>query len=645
MTDFLNDKPKTNMSQELSKTGDVKIQYIKQDALHGSPTNPRKHFAAEPLEELSRSIEEHGIQMPLLCRVSPHEEGKFEIVAGERRWRANGLLLERLASAGRDEMYERRLLLPVILRVLDDATVLELQLIENLQRTDLTALEEAAGYQALLDLPGKAYTPTIIAQRVSKNVQTVRNKLRMLGAPQVLQDALADALAGISPLHLVLVSKVAGAQNREQCAREIMQGEFDYELQKKVPMSARETAVHITEKYRRPLKGVAWDLADAELVPEAGACVTCPHFAQHAATQDEELAAELGGARGQTQPLTCMDPACHQRKQAAAFRRCEAAAKEGVVTVMKPKEAAAIMSASGIMHWNAKWVKLDDKPGHAVTGHYDASKLPTWRVLIGDRLPPGALTVANTELGGIIELVLLADAMTAAQGDATHGELFQKMPPSGKKELTEEQAKQKEKEVFAGKVMAREKNCLLQHLFDSAMAKGLDADGGLAVLDCLLHEAGMEGNRLICSWQKLEPAAVKKGDELSQGHYRAAIMTSLRARDAGKPEIDAMIMIAGLAKWVKVYGQSISSLGSLQEYFGFDKRTITALATAEVRAEMAAKAAKKKPAVAVKNNSVDPVEVSAEKEAGKTAAADARAKDGDGLKPELRTKKTKVTQS
>ena len=120
------------------------ITYIGRELLHASETNPRKHFAQGALEELGKSIEVQGIIQPLIVRVSvPWTERMsgvthYEIVAGERRYRSG-------CAVGLMEF-------PTIVRVLADWEVVELQLIENLQREDVTAYEEAVGYASLLEL-------------------------------------------------------------------------------------------------------------------------------------------------------------------------------------------------------------------------------------------------------------------------------------------------------------------------------------------------------------------------------------------------------------------------------------------------------------------------------------------------------------
>lgn len=632
------------------------IRRINLGHLHPSPTNPRKHFDAEGLAELASSIEEHGIKMPLLARPSKTEAGQFEIVAGERRFRANTLLVtilpERIELAsdnGNVELVDRlttlyaaRLDVPVIVEDLDDATVLELQLVENLQRRDLTALEEAEGYQRLLDLKEKGYTPEKIAQKIGRTARTVLHKLRMLQAPRTLRDALNLGLVG--ERHLVLVASIPGKKQREEAAKAILDGEFDYEEAKNVALSVRETITLINRKYRQSLKGAPWKLDDAELVSEAGACANCPFFAGFAATQDAELAAELGNCRGQTDPLTCMKPDCFKSKQDAVWQRRQQEAKDGTVKVLKPAEASKIVGDDGWLIGSAarsRYVKLDDKPSFEETGSYDNSKLPTWRELMEDRLPSGSIVVVNAKDAGIVELVERPLAIETARGHAEHGKIFSQatsVKPK-KEDLTTAERKKLDKERFEKRVEARMRHALLGHLHDCALTKGMGAETSLAVLETALYEAGMDGNRLLCEWKGWEPEPAKKGSNLSQDNYRAAILKQMKAADCGKPEIDAMIMCAILAKWIKAYGMKISSLAPLQKHFGFDEKTIRALATAEVNAEQATKA-KKKPDTKAVSNASDPVNWSADAEASKVKAADKIAKRG--MKKEAAPEPVKV---
>lgn len=131
---------------------------------------PRKDFDEQALSELADSIREHGIIQPLLVR--PLAAGGFQLVAGERRWRAARML-------GLAEV-------PVVVREMSETQVMEVALIENLQREDLNPLEEANGYKELMNACG--LTQEQVAKRVGKSRSAVANSLRLLNLPQELRD-------------------------------------------------------------------------------------------------------------------------------------------------------------------------------------------------------------------------------------------------------------------------------------------------------------------------------------------------------------------------------------------------------------------------------------------------------------------------
>ncbi|WP_404400962.1 ParB/RepB/Spo0J family partition protein [Pelagibacterium halotolerans] len=133
--------------------------------------NPRKDFDDELLEDLTNSIREKGVMQPLLVRPSADDPDRFEIIAGERRWRA-------AQKAGLHEV-------PVLVREVDDKEALELAIIENVQRADLNALEEAQGYGQLMDQFG--YTQNDLAQVIGKSRSHVANTLRLLRLPSEVQ--------------------------------------------------------------------------------------------------------------------------------------------------------------------------------------------------------------------------------------------------------------------------------------------------------------------------------------------------------------------------------------------------------------------------------------------------------------------------
>lgn len=149
----------------------VPIEFISRN-----PKNPRRHFTESELDDLAQSIREHGVVQPVVVRPSPDHPNRFELIAGERRWRA----------AQRANLTE----IPVIIRDVDDRTALELAIIENVQRTDLNPLEEGQGYQQLIDEHN--YTQVDLAQVIGKSRSHVANTLRLLKLPAKVQQFIND---------------------------------------------------------------------------------------------------------------------------------------------------------------------------------------------------------------------------------------------------------------------------------------------------------------------------------------------------------------------------------------------------------------------------------------------------------------------
>ncbi len=145
-------------------------------AIRPGAFQPRRSFAEDEIEMLARSIREQGLLQPLLVRPLGAGEAGFELVAGERRWRA-------AQQIGLHEV-------PVVVRALGDAEAIELALVENLQREDLSALEEAAAYRRLIDAFGR--TQTQLAEAVGKSRSHVANTLRLLSLPPEVRRRLDD---------------------------------------------------------------------------------------------------------------------------------------------------------------------------------------------------------------------------------------------------------------------------------------------------------------------------------------------------------------------------------------------------------------------------------------------------------------------
>lgn len=179
------------------------IRRLPVEFIIASPNNPRRHFAPEDLEDLTNSIREKGVMQPLLVRPSPVEPDQYELVAGERRWRA----------AQRAGLHE----VPVIIREVDDREALELAIIENVQRADLNSIEESKGYDQLMQQFG--YTQADLAQVIGKSRSHVANTLRLMKLPTDVQEYVSDGALSAGHARALIT-----ASNPSELAKRIIDG-------------------------------------------------------------------------------------------------------------------------------------------------------------------------------------------------------------------------------------------------------------------------------------------------------------------------------------------------------------------------------------------------------------------------------------
>ena len=158
-----------NDTEDKNEVVSLKISQIEPNR-----NQPRRHFDEDALQELAQSISEHGVLQPILVR--PMIYGGYQIIAGERRYRASRM-------AGLTEI-------PAIIRELSDSETMQIALIENLQRSDLSPLEEARGYQTLIDEYG--FSQEDVARTVGKSRSAVANTLRLIGLPDEVKDLLEE---------------------------------------------------------------------------------------------------------------------------------------------------------------------------------------------------------------------------------------------------------------------------------------------------------------------------------------------------------------------------------------------------------------------------------------------------------------------
>jgi ParB family chromosome partitioning protein len=198
-----------------------------------NPDQPRRTFSQDNLEELASSIKSKGIIQPLIVRERPNHEGEYEIVAGERRWRA--AQMARLHHV------------PVVIRSFTDTEVLEIAIIENIQRADLNPVEEAMGYRQLMDKFG--HTQEKLAEALGKSRSYIANLLRLLSLPDEILNMLRDGQLSIGHARALITSDhpidlarkiIAGGlsvRETERLVKQASQGEMSPK-QKQAPQGA-----------------------------------------------------------------------------------------------------------------------------------------------------------------------------------------------------------------------------------------------------------------------------------------------------------------------------------------------------------------------------------------------------------------------
>jgi len=289
------------------------------DWLVVSPTNPRKTFDEDAMQELAASIRENGVLQPLLVR--PRAERSFEIVFGERRYRG-------AAMAEKDTV-------PVCIREMSDAQVLEAQLVENLQRQDVHPLHEAQGFAALLRLEEPKYSVELIAAKCGKSAGYVTSRLRLTELAPAAVEAFTKDEIGLG--HALLLAKLQSQQQEEALTACWQESYTGGSKAKRILLPVRHLREWIEHNILLELATAPFSKEDATLVPEAGSCHDCPKRTGHNTLLFEGIAAQHD---------SCSDPACYAAKVDAHVKQT-VAEKPKLVQITtaygKPAEGSAIV--------------------------------------------------------------------------------------------------------------------------------------------------------------------------------------------------------------------------------------------------------------------------------------------------------------
>lgn len=303
------------------------------DAIAPSLTNPRKTFDPARLDELTASIKASGVHQPVLLRplppnrledtahLSPRPE--FELVAGERRWRAS-------KAAGLETI-------PAMVRAMTDEEVLEIQVVENLQRDDLTALEEAQGYEVLMQHSG--ITAEQVAEKIGKSRTYVFNRLKLMDLGQDGREALRMGMLDASKA--LLLARIPDTALQVKALQEILRPNHPEGV-----MSARMAGDWIRSRYMLKLEQAPFNMSDTSFVQ--GSCSGC--LKRTGAAPD--IFADVKGAD------VCTDPSCYDNKVQVHRSRVRDALEESGHTVIDEREAKEIMPYA--MSALVGYARLDD---------------------------------------------------------------------------------------------------------------------------------------------------------------------------------------------------------------------------------------------------------------------------------------------
>src|ERR1700761_4888769 len=276
-------------------------QEVPLSALVPSPTNPRQHFDESALRELAETIRKSGVYQAILVRP---KDNTLEIVFGERRWRASSL-------AGKETI-------PALVREMNDAEVLEAQLVENLQRRDVHPMEEAEGYKRLLLLAEPTYTVEQIAAKMGKTPVYVTTRLKLTELCDEAAAAFYQDHIGVG--HALLLAKLPPEQQKpalRACFKEVYTGG---DKPAHVLLPVRNLQFWIATNILLVLKDAPFNKRDAQLVPTAGSCADCPKRTGH----NKLLFGDDLGKQGDQ----CTDPTCYQAKVDAHVAKAIAAKPE-----------------------------------------------------------------------------------------------------------------------------------------------------------------------------------------------------------------------------------------------------------------------------------------------------------------------------
>ncbi len=470
-----------------------------------SPTNPRKHVSSEYIKGLAATIKQHGVIQPITVRPNPRGMPIYEIVVGFCRWKAS-------QEAGKDDI-------PAFWRKLDDKQVLELQVIENLQREDVHPLEEAEGYQRLMKDHG--YTADTLGDKVGKSKAYIYARLKLLALCGPAQKAFYDG--GLNPSTALLVARIPDEKLQIQATKEIAHGMYN-----QGPMSVRNAEEHVQRHYMLKLNEAPFSRTDDTLLTAAGCCDKCPKRTGN----QVDLFTDVKNAD------VCTDPPCYQAKKEAHIKRQQELAKAEGRKIIAGKEAEKIKPNS-YGDLNGGYVDLDKKI-------YFDGKHKSVREVLGKDAPAADILMDPHHKGEMIEVVSKATLKEKleAKGTKAATAALETLSPSrgGGKSDADKAAERKRKRdiTFRQRLFEQIRSHLLVECEQNDTAPYLEPEEEVLVASAFFERSTWEDQKRVAKlW--MGPSEEKQEDSALVHEFRKRI-TAFPRKDLARLMIDLTIV-------------------------------------------------------------------------------------------------------
>lgn len=538
----------------------AKIEWlILGDVLRGS-LNPRKHFDQEKITQLVQSFTEHGFTPALshlLVRTHPTEKGKYELICGERRWRAaTELGLEKV---------------PVVVEEMADRKVLELQIVENLQREGLTALEEAEGFRALLDFcepdGTRSHSIKSLAKEVGRTEMHIRDRLslcRLRGS--IAGDALESEELPVS--HAKLLARIPAGKLRDDFTLRVLKPADGL-----APIPYKQLERMIRDECQIELRGADFDGADAALVPvsmvggdrvSGGSCSDCPFNTKN---QADTTGSKLH---------MCMNPECFRMKKNAAHMKWMQSVTDASKgrTALSMEDCERVFDIKGKkLAYNSGFVELDAQPAEhdLQRGVKDP---PTWKKLIrGQGVPVVLVKDCDGHVHEIADHRLAIAAAVENEKDKPAGERIFKpaksaaeAPKEGwqKEEQSEKAIAEKQKEQKERERHKRINEAHFAAVIDAARGGKLPEGFWALAVDALVETTIDHGDAAFVTERR---GLSSSDDRENAEEILRKFASNLALPDQISMTVELLLLLymvdkrmVSLPKWAKVFGADLKAV-------------------------------------------------------------------------------------